>query len=101
MRSNPDWSPPDKGDDGQCRLPSVGSADSRDPVNSLRAWFPLIILAKPGAACPLCRTQAITMIGGPSFTGNLMCMLLPILVILVLVAGVHHASRSWHVRPKP
>lgn len=78
----------------------MGSAASREPVNSLMALFPLITQAKSSAACPLCRAQAITTIAGPSFTGNLLFMLLPVLAMLVLVAGVHLASHFRHVRPR-
>lgn len=78
----------------------MGSVASREPVNFLMALFPLITLAQSSAACPLCRAKAITMIGGPSFTGNLLFMLLPVLAMLVLVAGVHLASHFRHVRPR-
>lgn len=63
-------------------------------VEALLALFRLIIMAGPGSTCPLCRTQVLAVIGGPSFNGNLLLMALPILAIALLVAGVSYACHG-------
>jgi len=63
-------------------------------VEFLPALFRLIAVSGPASACPLCRTQVLAVIGGPSFNANLMLMALPILVMAVLVAGVSYACHG-------
>ena len=84
MRFAPAWSPP-KG----------------HRVGVLMVLVAFITLPAPGSTCPLCRAQAMAVIGGPAFCGNLLFMALPLLLIGTLVAVVAFASRSRHPGSRP